>query len=84
MLCPALKNPDGSPVEPAVVEIEAILACLRYVDLNSIPAGLSKTLEGSDFTSVLDRIDDLKQAKKRCADTSAQCAGPRFLRRRHQ
>ncbi|MGV2332692.1 MAG UNVERIFIED_CONTAM: hypothetical protein LVR18_00615 [Planctomycetaceae bacterium] len=52
----------------------AILACMQSVDLNSIRAGLATTLEGSDFTSVQDRIEDLKQAKKECADTSAQCA----------
>ena len=52
----------------------AILPCMQSVDLNPIRAGLAKTLEGSDFTSVQDRIEDLKQAKKECADTSAQCA----------
>ena len=52
----------------------AILACLQYVDLNPIRAGIAKTLEGSDFTSVQDRIEDLKQAKNECADKSAQCA----------
>ena len=51
----------------------AILACLQYVDLNPIRAGLTKTLEGSLFTSVQDRIEDLKQAKEQCADTSGQC-----------
>ncbi len=52
----------------------AILACMQSVDLNPIRAGLAKTLEGSDFTGVQDRIEDLKQAKNECADTSAQCA----------
>ncbi len=52
----------------------AILPCMQSVDLNPIRAGLAKTLEGSDFTSVQDRIEDLKQAKKECADTSAQCS----------
>ncbi|MEI7702141.1 MAG: hypothetical protein WCK86_20260, partial [Planctomycetia bacterium] len=132
MLCPIRKNPDGSPAEPADVELKAIrndrkglkekrrrlssiswfmrflsekiakdankqdkctgrfwegrfkaqvlldeaaiLACLQYVDLNPIRAGLAKTLEGSHFASVQDRIEDLKQAKEQCADTSGQCA----------
>jgi hypothetical protein len=52
----------------------AILACMQSVDLNPIRAGLAKTLGGSDFTSVQDRIEDLKQAKNECADKSAQCA----------
>ena len=40
----------------------AILACMQSVNLKPIRAGLAKTLEGSDFTSVQDRIEDLKQA----------------------
>ena len=52
----------------------AILPCMQSVDLNSIRAGLAMTLEGSDLSSVQDRIEDLKQVKKPCADTSAQCA----------
>jgi hypothetical protein len=37
----------------------SILACLQYVDLNPIRAGIAMTLEASDFTSVQDRIRDL-------------------------
>jgi hypothetical protein len=40
----------------------AILACLQYVDLNPIRAGIAMTLEASDFTSIQDRIRDLQRA----------------------
>ena len=42
----------------------AVLACMAYVDLNPIRAGLAKTPEESDCTSAQDRIVSL-QAKKR-------------------
>lgn len=40
----------------------AILACMQYVDLNPIRAGIAKTIQASDFTSAQDRLADLKQA----------------------
>jgi hypothetical protein len=57
-----------------LLDAAAMLACMQYVDLNSIRAGIAKTLEGSDFTGVQDRIEDLKKVKEQCADISAQCA----------
>ena len=65
---------EGRFKAQVLLDDAAILACLQYVDLNPIRAGLTKTLEGSLFTSVQDRIEDLKQAKEQCADTSGQCA----------
>ena len=65
----------------ALLDEAAVLAAMCYVDLNPIRAGLSETLEGSDFTSVQERIETLKPGTtsfKRSAseDTSENTVQP--------
>ena len=43
-----------------IIDEASLLACLIYVDLNPIRAGMANTPEESDFTGIKQRIDDLR------------------------
>jgi REP element-mobilizing transposase RayT len=47
---------EGRFKSQALLDCQALLACMAYVDLNPIRAGLCETLASSDFTSIQERL----------------------------
>ena len=47
----------------ALLDEQAILSCMIYVDLNPIRADICKTLEDSEYTSIKQRIEQVAPTK---------------------
>ncbi len=61
---------EGRFKSQALLDEQAILSCMIYVDLNPIRAELCDTLEQSDYTSIQQRIEEFN-AKKISSNTPA-------------
>lgn len=56
---------EGRFKSQALLDESSVLACMAYVDLNPIRAGLAKSLQGSGFTSIQQRLHESSNNKSR-------------------
>ncbi|MES9838906.1 MAG: transposase, partial [Candidatus Thiodiazotropha sp.] len=56
---------EGRYKSQALLDEKALAACMAYVDLNPVRAGMAKTPEQSEYTSIAERTTKLRQSRNR-------------------
>tara|TARA_R110002073_G_scaffold86690_1_gene205863 strand:- start:22535 stop:23575 length:1041 start_codon:yes stop_codon:yes gene_type:complete len=62
---------EGRFKSQALLDEKGLLTCMAYVDLNPVRAGLAKSLEASDFTSIQERLQYMAKKKSQRRKQSA-------------
>jgi len=77
---------EGRFKSQALFDEAGVLTCMAYVDFNPIRAGIARTPETSEFTSVYERIQawQTESAKNSADEVSAEQTTPPFLAPFHQ
>jgi REP element-mobilizing transposase RayT len=65
---------EGRFKSQALLDEQAILSCMVYVDLNPIRAEMCQTLESAEYTSVKQRIEQLTSSESSNSTTSIKLA----------
>lgn len=73
---------EGRFKSQALLGQAALLACMAYVDLNPVRAGVARTLADSDFTSIQDRLR--RHAAQHSMESTASEVIPLLAFRRHE
>ncbi|MEW8509130.1 MAG: transposase [Candidatus Thiodiazotropha sp.] len=70
---------EGRYKSQALLDEKALMACMAYVDLNPVRAGLAQTPEASEYTSIAERTNQLKCARYRTDQEETPCGLAPFV-----